>query len=87
MSPALPRALLGVVINPFPHDTFDAPGKQAFGKHCGKKRNCSSRAISLFPTVFSTRMDNFLPFSLNLKLSSANLFSLDESKTCCLVMG
>ena len=44
-------------------------------------------AISPFPTVFSTRLDNFLPFLSNLKLSSANSFSLEESKICCLVMG
>ena len=51
---------------------FDAPGKQAFWKYCGKKRNF------YFPTVFSTRLDSFLPFSS--KLSSANSFSLEESK-------
>ena len=45
------------------------------------------RAISPFPTVFSTRFDNLLPFSSNLKLSSANSFSLEESKICRLVMG
>ena len=56
---------------------FDAPGKQAFWKHCGKRRYCSWRAISAFPTVFSTHLDNFLPFSSNLKLSSANSFSLE----------
>ena len=66
---------------------FDAPGKQAFSKHCGKRRNCLLRAISPFPTVFSTRFNNFLPFSSNLKLSSANAFSLEESKICRLVMG
>ena len=33
---------------------FDAPGKQAFWKHYGKRRNCSQWAISPFPTVFST---------------------------------
>ena len=65
---------------------FDAPGKQAFWKHCGKRRNCLSRAISPFPTVFSTHLDNFLPFSSNFKLSSANSFSLEESKICHLVM-
>ena len=32
-------------------------------------------------------MDNFLPFSSNLKLSSANSFSLEESKICHLLMG
>ena len=66
---------------------FDAPGKQAFGKHCGKRRNCSLRAISPFPTVFSTRLDNFPSFLSNLKLSSGNSLSLEESKICHLVMG
>ena len=66
---------------------FDAPGKQAFWKHCGKRRNCSQRAIFSFPTVFSTRLDNFLPFSSYLELSSAKSFSLEESKICRLVMG
>ena len=66
---------------------FDAPGKHALWKHCGKRRNCSQRAISPFPTVFSTHLDNFLPFLSNLKLLSANSFSLEESKICLLVMG
>ena len=66
---------------------FDTPGKQAFWKHCGKKRNCSERAISPLHTVFSTRFDSFLSFSSNLKLSSGNSFSLEESKICLLVMG
>ena len=38
------------------------------------------RAISPFLTVFSTRLENFLSFSSNLKLSSASSFSLYESK-------
>ena len=65
---------------------FGVPGKQAYLKHCGKRRNCSLGAISPFPVVFSTRLDNFLPFSSNFELSSANSFSLEESKVCCLVM-
>ena len=48
-------------------------------KHCGKRRNCSLRAISPFPTVFSTRLKNFLLFLSNSKLSSANSFSLVKS--------
>ena len=44
-------------------------------------------AISPFPTEFSTRLDSFLPFSSNLKLSSANSFSLEESKICRLGKG
>ena len=66
---------------------FDAPGKQALRKHCGKRRNCSSRAISPLPTVFSTRLENCLVFSSNSKLSSEDCFSLGLSKICCLVMG
>ena len=46
-------------------------------KHCGKRRNCSLPAISPFPTVFSTRLENILPFYSNLKLSSANSFILE----------
>ena len=37
--------------------------------------------------MFSTGLDNFLPFSSNLKLSSAKSFNLEESKICHLVMG
>ena len=66
---------------------FDAPGKQAFWKHCGKRRNCSLRAISPFPTVFSTSLNNSLPFSSNLKLSFAKSFDLEQCKICRLVMG
>ena len=45
---------------------FYVSAVQAFWKHCGKRRNCSWRAISPFPTVFSTCLKNFLPFSSNL---------------------
>ena len=61
---------------------FYASAVQLFGKHCEKRRNCSQRAISPFPTVFSTRFRSFLPLSSDLKLSSANSFSLEESKVC-----
>ena len=33
-------------------------------------------------TVFPTRLENLLPFACNLKLSSANSLSLEESKIC-----
>ena len=56
-------------------------------KHCWKRRYCSLPAISPLPTVFSTHLDNFLPFPLNMKLSSENTFSLEESKICRLVIG
>ena len=40
-----------------------------------------------FPRVFSTLLENFLPYLSNLKLMSANSFSLEESKICCLGKG
>ena len=43
--------------------------------------------FSFFPTVFSTHLDNFLPFLSDLKLLSANSFSWEESKICHLVNG
>ena len=61
---------------------FYVSAVHVFKKHCGKRGNCSQPTISPFPTVFSTCFENFLPFSLNLKLSSANSFSLEESKIC-----
>ena len=39
-------------------------------------------AISPSPTLFFTRLKNFLPSSSNVKLSSANTLSLEESKIC-----
>ena len=39
------------------------------------------QAISPFPTVFSTHLENFQAFSSNLRLLSANSFSLEKSKT------
>ena len=44
-----------------------SPAVQVFWKHCGKRRNCLYQAISPFPTVFATPLENFLPFSSNLK--------------------
>ena len=41
----------------------------------------------LFPPVFSTHLENFLPSSSNLKLSSAYSFSLEESRICRLGKG
>ena len=44
-------------------------------------------SFSPFPTAFSTCLKNFLPFSSNFELSSANTFSLEESKICRLGKG
>ena len=40
-----------------------------------------------FPTVFSTRLENFLLLSSNLKLLSANSLNLEKSKIFCLGKG
>ena len=37
--------------------------------------------------MFSTHLEDFLPFSSNSKLSSANYFSLEEYEICCLGKG
>ena len=59
---------------------FNVFAVQVFCKHYGKRRNCSSQAISPFPRVFSIRSVEFLLFSSNLKLSSANAFSFVSLK-------
>ena len=48
----------------------------------GEKEKYLVRAISPFPPVFSTLSENSVPFSSNLKLSSANSFNSEESKIC-----
>ena len=49
-----------------------------FGKGLKALWEKKKGAIFPFPTVFSTCLENFLPFSSK----SANSFSLEESKTC-----
>ena len=56
-------------------------------ENTGKRRKCMLQAISPFPTVFSTHLENIPPVSSNLKLSSANSFSLEESEICRLGKG
>ena len=65
---------------------FDAPGKQAFWKQWEKEK-LLVREISPFPKVFSTFLNNVLPFLSNLKLLSAKSFNSEESKICHLEMG
>ena len=45
-----------------------------FENTVGKGENCSLWAISLFPTVFSSCLENFLPSSSKSILSSAKVF-------------
>ena len=47
----------------------------------------SNWAIYPFPNVFSCSLENFLPFSSNLKSASAKPFDFEESKICRLGKG
>ena len=58
---------------------------KSFENTMGKGDIVRDPVISPFPIVFSTHLENLLPISLNLKLSSANSFCLVKSKICCLV--
>ena len=68
---------------------FYVSAEQLFENTVEKEEIACKQAISLFSTVFPTALENFTPFSSNLKLSSANSFSLEErtSKMCRLGMG
>ena len=66
---------------------FDAYGKEAFRKHCGKRRNCSLRAISPFPTMFSTLSKTEIIIFVTFNFSSANAFTLVWSKILSSVNG
>ena len=56
---------------------------QVFWKILRKGETAQNEQFLLLP-VFSTRLENFLPLSSDLKLSSASSFSLEGSKICCL---
>ena len=73
---------MGDWFNPFPNKSWFlcVSSNKSFKNTVAKRTNCLQRAISPFPTVFSTLLENFLPLSSNLKLSSANSFRLEESK-------
>ena len=60
--------------------TFNAPEKEAFRKHCGKRRKCWLSAFSPFLTMFSTLHKTNFKLSITFILSFANAFNLDQSK-------
>ena len=81
----------GIVFTPF----IPLPTKPWFLRVCnssllktlGKGEIARNKQISAFSTVFSTRLENFLPFPSSLKLLSANTLSLEEFKICRLTKG
>ena len=84
------KAIYFRVINPFPHnDTFGRLVEINLLKTLSEKEELlvTSNFSFSHSVFFSFFLDNFLPFSSNLKLSSANFFSLEESKICHMVTG
>ena len=67
--------------------TFYVSAVHVFKNTVGKGEIAGNEQISLFPKVFSTCLESFLPFSTNLNFSSANSFSLDETNICRLGKG
>ena len=60
---------------------------KSFENTVGKGEIARNEQFLLFPTVFSTHLENFVPFLSNLKLLSAHSFNLEESKIYCLGKG
>ena len=79
--------LVNVLLTFNPFLVFTYRQYKSFENTVGKGEIARDEQFLLFPTVFSTLLENFLPFSSNSKLSSANSFNLKESKICRLGMG
>ena len=60
---------------------------KSFENTVGKGEIACNKQLLLFLQCFCTPLENSPPFSLNLKLSSVNSFSLEESKLYCLGNG
>ena len=77
------------VLNPFSNKPwfFTCLQYKSFENPVGKGEIARNKQFSSFPNVFYTRLDNFLPISSNLELSSAKYFSLEGSKICRLGKG
>ena len=60
---------------------------KSFENTVGKGEIAGNEHFLLFPQCFSICLENFQSFSLNLELSSAHSFTLEESKVCRLGKG
>ena len=75
-------------INPFPDNPwFLHVCSKSLLKTLWEKKKLLVTSNFSFPTAFSTLLEDFMPFSPTLKLSSANSFSLKASKICRLGKG
>ena len=61
-----------------PH--IDALKISSCGKHCEKRRNCLSQAVSPFLAMLSTLYAHYFSCEMHFKMSSPIGFSLDQSK-------
>ena len=75
--------------SPFPKQAlvFTCLQYKSFENNVGKGEIARNEQFLLFPTVFSTHLENFLPFPSNLKLLSTNSFNLEDTKICRLGKG
>ena len=78
-----------IVIKPFQNKLwfFTCLQKKTFENTVRKEEIARNEQFLLFPTVFSTILENSVQFSSNLKLSSANSPRLQGSKICRLGKG
>ena len=67
--------------------SFYVSAVQSLENTVGKGEIARNEQFLLFPQCFLPVWENFVRFSLNLELSSANSFSLEESKICRLGKG
>ena len=79
------QGLFGIGL-PFPKQAlvFKCVRNKSFENTEGKGEIAHNEQFLHFPQCFLPLLEKFLPFSSNLKLSSANSFSLEESKICLL---
>ena len=77
-----------MLFKPFPKQALvlTCLQKRSFENTVGKGE-IARKAISPFPTVFSTPLESFLPFSSNFKLSSASSLNLEFFRFCRLGKG
>ena len=81
--------ILANISQPFPKQAlvFTCLQYKSFENTAGKGEIARNKQFLLFPQCFLSVLENYLPISKNLKLSSANSFSLEVSKICRLVKG
>ena len=74
--------------NPFPNKPlFLRVCSTSLLKTLSKREIACNEQFLLFPQCLQTHFENFLPFSSNFKMSSANCLRMEEAKICDLGKG